>query len=426
MNYTQNERIAQVGDNTLVVGIDIGSDKHYARAFTERGMEISRKAFVFENTESGFGLLDAWMEKLAGENGKAKIMVGFEPTGHYWFPLGHHLEERGTAFVVVAPQHVKHCKELDDNTQRKDDRKDPRVIAKLVIEGRYSIAYMPEGKCAELRIVFNRRCELVEQQTRVMNRITRWFDIFFPEYRTVYGKVDAVSGMMILKKAPLPKDILELGVEGVNAIWRDARLKGAGMKRAQTLVAAAEHSIGLDGDYAVRLDLWQLFEEYDLVTSQLAKVTDAIEDLLAEIPEAGRIMEIKGVGVVVAAGLLAEIGDFKRFSSPKQIQKLAGLAIVENSSGKRKGRSGISRRGRKRLRKVLFLAAIALVGHNDEFRQLHQYYTTRKDNPLKKMQSLMAVAAKLIRVVFGIIRTGKCYDPAKMLCDIRRVEHAAA
>ena len=215
MNYTQNERIAQVGDNTLVVGIDIGSDKHYARAFTERGMEISRKAFVFENTESGFGLLDAWMEKLAGENGKAKIMVGFE-----------------TAFVIVAPQQVKHSKELDDNTQRKDDRKDPRVIAKLVIEGRYSIAYMPEGKFAELRIVYNRRCELVEQQTRVMNQITRWFDIYFPEYRTVYGKVDAISGMMVLKSAPLPKDILELGAEGINAIWRDAKLKGAGMKRA--------------------------------------------------------------------------------------------------------------------------------------------------------------------------------------------------
>ena len=55
--------------------------------------------------------------------------------------------------------------------------------------------------------------------------------------------------------------------------------------------------------------------------------------MLAEIPEAGRIMEIKGVGVVIAAGLLAEIGDIRRFNSPKQIQKLAGLAIVENSSG---------------------------------------------------------------------------------------------
>lgn len=426
MNYTQNDRIAQVGDNTLVVGVDIGSDKHYARAFTERGIEISRKAFVFENTESGFGLLDSWMTKLADENGKAKVMVGFEPTGHYWFPLGHHLEEQGTEFVVVAPQHVKHSKEMDDNTQRKDDRKDPRVIAKLVIEGRYSIAYMPEGKYAELRILYNRRCELVDQQTRVTNRITRWFDIYFPEYRKVYGKVDAISGMMILKKSPLPKDMLKLGADGINAIWRDAKLKGTGIKRAQTLVSAAEHSIGLDGSYAARLDLWQLLEEYELVASQLAKVMEAIEDLLAEIPEAARIMEIKGVGIVIAAGLLAEIGDIKRFSSPKQIQKLAGLAIVEDSSGKRKGRSGISRRGRRQLRKVLFLAARALVGHNDEFRQLHQYYTTRKDNPLKKMQSLMALAAKLIRVIFGMIRTGKRYDPTKMLNDIRRVDHAVA
>ena len=108
MNYTQNDRIAQVGDNTLVVGIDIGNEKHYARAFTERGIELSRKAFAFENTGIGFSRLDAWMEKLAEENGKGKIMVGFEPTGHYWFPLGHHLEDRGTEFVMVAPQHVKH------------------------------------------------------------------------------------------------------------------------------------------------------------------------------------------------------------------------------------------------------------------------------------------------------------------------------
>ena len=232
--------------------------------------------------------------------------------------------------------------------------------------------------------------------------------------------------MMILKKSPLPKDMLKLGADGINAIWRDAKLKGTGIKRAQTLVSAAEHSIGLDGSYAARLDLWQLLEEYELVASQLAKVMEAIEDLLAEIPEAARIMEIKGVGIVIAAGLLAEIGDIKRFSSPKQIQKLAGLAIVEDSSGKRKGRSGISRRGRRQLRKVLFLAARALVGHNDEFRQLHQYYTTRKDNPLKKMQSLMALAAKLIRVIFGMIRTGKRYDPTKMLNDIRRVDHAVA
>ena len=49
----------------------------------------------------------------------------------------------------------------------------------------------------------------------------------------------AVSGRMILKEAPLPEDIRMLGVNGVNQIWRNAKLRGAGMKRAKTLVSAA-------------------------------------------------------------------------------------------------------------------------------------------------------------------------------------------
>lgn len=58
--------------------------------------------------------------------------------------------------------------------------------------------------------------------------------------------------------------------------------------------------------------------------------------------------------------------------------------------------------------------------HSEEFRQIHEYYTTRSENPLKKMQSLMAVAAKLLRVIFTILKTGAEYDPTKMLKDIKR------
>jgi transposase len=426
MHYTQNERIAQVGNNTLVVGIDIGSRQNYARAFTERGMELSRKAFMFENSMSGFEALNCWMTKFQQEQRKDKIMIGFEPTGHYWFPLGHYLKERGIEFVIVAPQHVKHSKEMDDNTQRKDDRKDPRVIAKLVTEGRYSIPYLPEGPYAELRVLYDRRCELAEQQTRVLNRIARWFDIYFPEYRKVYGKTNAVSGMMILRRAPLPKDIVALDTAGVNKIWRDAKLKGVGIKRAEALVAAAKDSVGIDGSYAARLELWQLLDECEFISEQMEKLMEGIDEVLASLPEAAKIMKISGIGTVIAAGLLSEIGDIRRFSNPKQIQKLAGLAVVENSSGQYKGRSTISRRGRKRLRKILFQAVMVLVGHDAAFCCLHQYYTTRKENPLKKLQSLMALAGKLIRVIFGMIKTGRDYDPEKMLCDIKRMKVVAA
>ena len=94
-----------------------------------------------------------------------KIIVGVEPTGHYWFNFADYCQSKNMTVVTVAPQHVKHSKEMDDNTQRKDDRKDPRVIAKLVIEGRYCIPYRPKGVYAELRVAYNRRCEIVEAET---------------------------------------------------------------------------------------------------------------------------------------------------------------------------------------------------------------------------------------------------------------------
>lgn len=94
--------------------------------------------------------------------------------------------------------------------------------------------------------------------------------------------------------------------------------------------------------------------------------------------------------------------------------------MVEDSSGKHQGKTRISRRGRKRLRYLLFEVAMSLVGKNPEFRKLHHYYTTRDENPLKKMQSLMAVACKLIRVFYAILTKGVEYDAQKMLSDIKR------
>lgn len=423
---TQNERILQVGEQTLVVGIDIGSTRHYARCFNVRGIELSRKAFSFENSAEGFDRFRDWAVKFMSEHGLKQIMVGLEPTGHYWFPLGGYLEEQGIRFGLVAPQHVKHSKELDDNTPRKDDNKDPMVIAKLVIDGRYSVPYMPGGAYAELRAAFTRRCEVVAEMTRTKNRIQRWFSIYFPEYFEVYSRVDTVSGLKILRKAPLPQDIVALGVDGINQIWRDAKCRAAGMKRAKTLVEAAEHSVGMkNAGKAVRMNLWQLLDQLELLTKQLDEVNVQIQITLAEIPEAAKLLQIPGIGMVVAAGFLAEVGDVRRFTDPKQIQKLAGLAVTENSSGQKKGRSGISRRGRKRLRWVMYQAAMCAVKSNSEMKKLHQYYTERKKNPLKPMQSLMAVAGKLIRVFFGIIKHNGKYDPVKLQKDIRRAEAAA-
>ena len=135
--------------------------------------------------------------------------------------------------------------------------------------------------------------------------------------------------------------------------------------------------------------------------------------------------KIVGLTMITVAGFLAEVGDVRRFESPRQIQKLAGLSLRENSSGKHKGQTTISKRGRSKLRAVLFNAAIPLIAKNPEFRSLHEYYTTRANNPLKKKQSVIAISCKLIRVFYAILANGVIYDPEKMISDIHRPSQAA-
>ncbi|MGK0469241.1 IS110 family transposase, partial [Clostridium sp.] len=94
MNYTQNEKIMSITENTLAIGIDTAKQFQYARAFDYRGIELSRVK-SFENTAGGFKTFHAWLKVVAKDSRKDNIIVGLEPTGHYWFTLGNFLKELG-------------------------------------------------------------------------------------------------------------------------------------------------------------------------------------------------------------------------------------------------------------------------------------------------------------------------------------------
>lgn len=144
MNYTQNCKITQVTETTLVVGVDIGSQWHYARAFDWRGIELTRKVFRFSNDLDGYIAFEEWVQNVSAKSAKMDILIGCEPTGHYWFTFAKYVKERGMKLAFVNPYHVKQSKEMDDNSPRKTNQKDPKTIAKLVTEGRYLFPYIPE------------------------------------------------------------------------------------------------------------------------------------------------------------------------------------------------------------------------------------------------------------------------------------------
>lgn len=122
------------------------------------------------------------------------------------------------------------------------------------------------------------------------------------------------------------------------------------MKCALKLVEVAEVSVGVaTGLRIAENELVLLLQEYQLLQNQYESVIAMIEELAIQVPGVSQMLKIKGVGIITAAGFVAEVGDIARFDHPKQIQKLAGLNLKENSSGKHEDVTKITKRGRKRL-----------------------------------------------------------------------------
>ncbi len=419
--FDKNDKLTFIGDDMLILGCDIGSEIHYARAIDTRGRELSKSAFSFSNTKEGFDSAKDWAVGLAAAHDKKQIVLGLEPTGHYWFCLATWMIANGISVVQVNPYAVKQTKEIEDNSQLKDDRKDPKLIANLVKDGNFGIPYLPEKVYADLRRLSMFRDQLNEDRIRNINCLHREMKIYFPEYKDAFGKTDGLFCLEILRTAPFPEDLLKLGEDGIRQIWHEAKLRGRGYSRAGEIIKCARESVGLkDGTEAGKTAVRWFAEKIVELDKQLADIEEQLMQKCSQIPNAEKILEISGIGENTLSGILAEMGDISRFDDVKEIQKLSGLNLVSCNSGKHRGQTKISHRGRKRLRYWLFQTAKSAVAHAEEFKELHVYYTTRPDNPLKKMQSLIVIACKLLRVIYAILTKGVTYDPKKLLSDIKR------
>lgn len=422
LKQKQNQRLLDITDQTLVVGADIAKDTHVARAIDFRGIELGKDC-VFENSRKGLSKLVSWMKALQRQYAKTDIVFGIEPTGHYWFPLAEFLQDKGIRIVVVNPHHVHKSKELEDNSQTKNDYKDAKVIADLVRNGHYTEPQLPTSVYADLRILMNMREKTMVSLGQVQRRIQNWLDRFFPEFNNVFKSWEGKAALITLTEFPLPQEIVALGATAILGRWKQDVQRAVGIKRAERLVEAASESIGLtEGTTAAKLELHTWMQQYALFTQQLEEIMNQVELLLKQIPGTQEMLTIPGVGITTLAGFLAETGDLSRYSHGQQIIRLAGLNLRENSSGKKKGRTTISKRGRSRLRALLFRAVMPMVAKNPEFKAMHQYYTQRQVNPLKKKQSIVALCGKLIRILHTLGTRKIVYNAADVLGPVRRAQ----
>jgi transposase len=383
-----------------------------ARAVNFRGIVVG-DPLTFENNEDGFASLLKWMDKLQRLNKLEVAIVGMEPTGHYWINLSKWLFKQGIEVVTVNPHLVKRNKENRDNTQSKSDKKDALVIADMVKNGYYAFVRDTSESFEILRVLMSNRDVVVKRLVSTINQLNRWVDIVFPELRQVFKDITAKGAIATLRLFPSPMELRSLKPDDVVSGWKSIMKRQPGLKKAQLLLQLAKKSVGTrQALEAYKFHLEQLLEEYDLAVLQLERVEQEVKDVLKQIPFAQKLLAIKGISEISLAGILGEAGDLSGFSHGNSLLRHAGLHLAEASSGKWKGQIVISKRGRSRLRRFLYLATMSLVMNNTEFQAIHSHNV--KVKKMKKMKSIMKLVGKLARIFVGIARRNEAYCADKV------------
>jgi len=426
-NYsTQREKIERITDKTLIIGIDIASHRHYAQALTWRKTEVIKGLF-FNNERQEFERFLDWMNRAKEKMEANNIIVAMEPTGHYYFALEEYLEALGIEVVIVNARDVNYMGKTYNNDNSKNDPRDAYLIGYLCSDGRYSVTTRPkEGEYAEIRELTNHRDHLVKRQSGSINELHCIFSQIFPEYKKVKESGISEGLLAVFLELKSLDNIIKAGWEGVYEALKKHKKHQIGRKKAKQIHELARKSIGVKRKVkTTQTVLISLIQEYQFYQNQINTIDEQINELIKGMDAAQRLMEIDGIGPVIAATFLAEVGDIANFKSAKQIQKLAGYAIRTNISGETEGSMRITKMGRKRLKKILYQASLSTIGTNKEIKQIYAYYTQEREQPLKKMKAVTAISCKLIRIFFSLLKYSHHYDGQKMLSDIKRPQGKA-
>ncbi len=178
--------------------------------------------------------------------------------------------------------------------------------------------------------------------------------------------------------------------------------------------------VGMYHSPEVKKQLTKLIDELD---KQIAECVKLIEKAVAQNPEWKRKVEqicaIKGVGILTVANLITETNEFALFENQRQLVSYSGYDVVENQSGKRVGRTRISKRGNSRIRRALHMSALQVVRYDQKpFVGLYERVFERTKT---KMKGYVAVQRKLLTIIYALWKKDAKYDACFVSEPLKKV-----
>ncbi|WP_370681983.1 IS110 family transposase [Comamonas sp. GB3 AK4-5] len=390
------------------VAIDVARYWNAVLAETASGQ---RHRFRMTNSAADMQRLIDFLLGLGGQS-----RVALEPTGDYHRPIAHRLLQAGFELVSISSVAQSRFREAMFNSWDKNDPKDAAVILEMLKQGRTQryVDPMLAGH-HDIQELSKTYYQISRARTKVQHAIiNHHVPLYFPEMHKYWTSTRNEWWVRFMIEFPTPahvrqhtcQEFIELAspvvgrrvhrVAKLTEIWECCADSGALPHDPQSV--------------AVQTFLFTL-HHYQHLNDMRRQLEGQAQNLLASNADYMSLMSLPGVGPINALTILAEAGNLRRFGHHRQFLKYCGFDLAKSQSGVRRGREQLSKRGNARLRLAFWLAAVvAIRARENSFRQKYdRYVSSNPKDPDLKRKALTAVAAKMARMAYGIVKKNQPY-----------------
>lgn len=411
--------------NTLYVGVDV-SLKSLTTCILDTLGSVIFKPANFSNDPSGVDNLFTKILELAKKYDAEDIFIGVEATSVYDCHLLYSVSDNtelnkfNISSYCFTPKLINNFKKGLGNLP-KNDKSDSFVIAQKLKSGHLPDECYINFKQLALQRLTRFRKHTMDSITREKAYLT---SLLFLKFSTmaqhnILSDEFGATGETLLTEFCSVDDICNKTIEeliDIIALASKNRFKDV-HQVAIKIQEAAKSSFKLPNDMndSITFVMKNSFEIISSLEKSIKHTDKSIATLLEKNfkNESIILQSIDGIGPVISAGIIAEIGNIKRFDTDASLAKFAGLVWSQYQSGEFEAEdTHLQKSGNQYLRYYFCLAATAMTMHNDRFNEFYSRKYSEASSH-KHKRALVLTARKVVKLVFALLRDNKLYIPTK-------------
>ena len=390
----------------ILVGIDIGKNKHTFSIIDKATGEILLNPSVFDNNQTGFLYL---VKKLSNYT-KSELLIGMEDTGHYHFALLKYLLDNRYTVALINPTTTDLTRKIQGGIT-KNDTLDSITICDVISSNQrkkpYRITKVNRFDLYEQKQLTRHHHNLKEELNIYKNRLQKCIDIVFPEFNSLFNSKYGIVYMSVLKTFSSAYAIANADIRSIRKCFEFKGRRGRRISlSAEQLKTAAQISIGIPS-VAEEIQIRHLVCQIELLEKQISEIDKRIEEF--SIKNNSAILSIPGISHFSGTSILAELGDICNYQKSSQIIKFAGVAPYHYESGQFTAQhTAITKKGSRYLRKTLYQIILPVINNNEVFRT---YYNKKLAEGKGHRCAQGHCIRKLLRVICHLLSTGQQFSP---------------